>query len=122
MTYWQQSRSPRYSLLFALPLLVAYEAMARVLSHGDTGIRNGADVILKSFFIWLGGRNGRDGRVGERHDEALGSRARSRGETGMDDVKDLSPRARVGVGRREARTPFRGRRRAGDISAEKGRN
>ncbi|HZM28787.1 MAG TPA: CPBP family glutamic-type intramembrane protease [Gemmatimonadales bacterium] len=57
--YWRLSRSPRYSLLFALPLLLLYEALAFVLSHDSlTGVRNGADVLLKSVFVWLGGRIG----------------------------------------------------------------
>lgn len=58
-TYLRDSRAPRHSLLFALPLLVLYEAMAYTLS-GDAiaGLRNGADVLLKSLFIWLGGRTG----------------------------------------------------------------
>ena len=55
--YWTATRSPRYSLLFALPLLLAYEALARMLS-GQEGIRNGADVLLKSLFLLLGGRHG----------------------------------------------------------------
>lgn len=58
MNYWQLSRSPRYSVLFAAPLLLAYELAARVLTHGDSGVRNGADVLLKSLFVWLGGRDG----------------------------------------------------------------
>mgnify|MGYP001599495500 FL=1 len=58
MTYWQLSRSPRYSVLFAAPLLLAYELAARVLTHGEAGVRNGADVMLKSLFVWLGGRDG----------------------------------------------------------------
>lgn len=58
MNYWQLSRSPRYSVLFAAPLLLAYEISARVLTHGDAGVRNGADVMLKSLFVWLGGRDG----------------------------------------------------------------
>jgi Type II CAAX prenyl endopeptidase Rce1-like len=57
--YWQASRAPRYSLSFAFPLLVAYEALAFTLSHqAMTGVRNGADVLLKSAFVLLGGRNG----------------------------------------------------------------
>jgi Type II CAAX prenyl endopeptidase Rce1-like len=58
-SYWRLSRSPRYSLLFALPLLLLYETLAFVLSHDSlTGVRNGADVLLKSVFVWLGGRIG----------------------------------------------------------------
>ncbi len=57
--YWREARAPRYSLLFALPLLLAYEALAALLSHDAyAGVRNGADVLLKSVFVWLGGRNG----------------------------------------------------------------
>jgi hypothetical protein len=57
--YWHASRAPRYSLTFAFPLLVAYEALAFGLSHqAMTGVRNGADVLLKSAFVLLGGRNG----------------------------------------------------------------
>jgi hypothetical protein len=57
--YWRASRAPRYSLTFAFPLLVAYELLAFLLSHDAlTGVRNGADVLLKSLFVALGGRNG----------------------------------------------------------------
>ena len=47
-SYWAASRSPRYSLLFALPLLVLYEALAvaRPARVGGGQIRNGADVLL----------------------------------------------------------------------------
>jgi hypothetical protein len=58
-SYWRQSRAHRYSLLFALPLLVAYEALAAVLGLGETqAIRNGADVLLKSAFVALLGAQG----------------------------------------------------------------
>ena len=57
--YWSATRAPRYSLTFALPLLVAYEALAFSLSHESiAGVRNGADVLLKSVFMLLGGREG----------------------------------------------------------------
>jgi hypothetical protein len=56
---WRVARAPRYSLTFALPLLVAYEVLAFSLSHDEvTGVRNGADVLLKSLFLAMGGRNG----------------------------------------------------------------
>jgi Type II CAAX prenyl endopeptidase Rce1-like len=55
--YWSATRAPRYSLTFALPLLLAYEALAQLLS-GDGGVRNGADVLLKRLFVVLGGRHG----------------------------------------------------------------
>jgi hypothetical protein len=58
-TYWRIARAPRYSLTFALPLLVAYEVLAFSLSHDEVaGVRNGADVLLKSLFLALGGRSG----------------------------------------------------------------
>lgn len=51
-SYWASSRSHRYSLLFALPLLLAYEFLELVAPIRSTGgiIRNGADVILTSLF------------------------------------------------------------------------
>lgn len=57
--YWVLTRQARYSLLFALPLLLLYELLAFILS-GDAiaGVRNGADVLLKSVFLALGGRRG----------------------------------------------------------------
>jgi hypothetical protein len=40
-------------------LLVIYELLAFALSHGEvTGVRNGADVLLKSLFVALGDRYG----------------------------------------------------------------
>jgi hypothetical protein len=57
--YWHDSRAPRYSLIFVFPLLVLYEGLALSLSHGElSGVRNGADVLLKSVFLLLGGRYG----------------------------------------------------------------
>lgn len=56
-TYGQASRAPRYSLLFALPLLIFYQVLAAVAPAGPGGVsvRNGADVILQSVFIWAAG-------------------------------------------------------------------
>jgi CAAX prenyl protease-like protein len=54
-SYWQASRAPRYSLLFALPLLLFYQTLALLLSHGSRSVRNGADVILQSLFVALAG-------------------------------------------------------------------
>jgi hypothetical protein len=54
-SYWRASRAPRYSLLFALPLLVFYQVLAVLLSHGERSIRNGADVILQSLFTAVAG-------------------------------------------------------------------
>ena len=47
--YFNATRAPRYSLLFALPLLLAYEALAATLAgpRASGQVRNGADVILK---------------------------------------------------------------------------
>jgi len=57
--YLRRSRSPRYSILFALPLLVLYEGLSALLTHSAVaGVRNGADVLLKSLFVALGGRDG----------------------------------------------------------------
>jgi hypothetical protein len=54
-TYFQLSRSPHYSLVFAIPLLIAYEGFALFLNHSDLyGIRNSADVFLKLFLAYMG--------------------------------------------------------------------
>lgn len=56
MSYWTAARQPRHSLLFVLPLLLGYEALAWALGQsGGAGVRNGADVLLKSLFVALGG-------------------------------------------------------------------
>lgn len=58
-SYFDMSRAPRYSVLFALPLLVAYEALAAALAGPRSSqVRNGADVLLKEAFIAVAGRNG----------------------------------------------------------------
>jgi hypothetical protein len=57
-SYWRSSRSHRYSLLFALPLLVLYELLAASLSYASGGVRNGADVLIKSAFIAVAGPYG----------------------------------------------------------------
>ena len=55
MTYFQLSRTPHYSLAFAIPLLLAYESFALVLNHSDLyGIRNSADVFLKLILAYVG--------------------------------------------------------------------
>lgn len=57
--YWSAARAPRHSLTLALPLLLLYEALAFALSREQIGaVRNGADVVLKSLFVGLGGRYG----------------------------------------------------------------
>jgi hypothetical protein len=58
-SYWQTSRTHRYSLVFALPLLLLYEALAALLSHDPRGeIRNGADVLLRQAFYAVAGPRG----------------------------------------------------------------
>src|SRR2546429_6176188 len=54
-SYWQVSRAPRYSLSFALPLLLFYQVLAVLLAHGTRSVRNGADVILQSLFVAVAG-------------------------------------------------------------------
>ncbi|GAC1460324.1 MAG: CPBP family glutamic-type intramembrane protease [Gemmatimonadaceae bacterium] len=57
--YWEATRAPRYSLTFALPLLLLYEVLAAALTRAPSGaIRNGADVILRSLFAASLGRWG----------------------------------------------------------------
>jgi len=57
--YWVISRQPRYSVMFAFPLLLLYEALAAAMSGSAfAGVRNGADVLLKTLFVSLGGRAG----------------------------------------------------------------
>jgi hypothetical protein len=56
-SYWEASRAPRYSLLFALPLLLAYEGLAALLSGAPgAGVRNGADVLLQAVLFAVAGR------------------------------------------------------------------
>lgn len=58
-SYWRLSRAPRYSLLFALPLLGAYEALAAALSRrGDVEVRNGAEALLGTLFSLVAGPRG----------------------------------------------------------------
>lgn len=48
-SYFEQTRSLTYSLLFAAPLLLLYELGAFFLTRVDPGaLRNGADVLLRS--------------------------------------------------------------------------
>ncbi len=57
--YWRLSRAPRYSLLFALPLLVGYQLLVAFASSGPhASLRNGADVMLQSVFVAIAGRWG----------------------------------------------------------------
>ena len=58
-SYWQASRAHRYSLVFALPLLILYEVLAALLSRDPSGgVRNGADVLIRSVFILMAGQRG----------------------------------------------------------------
>ena len=57
--YWNDARAPRYSLLFALPLLVLYETLAATVGgSGTMAIRNGADVMLQQLAGAVGGARG----------------------------------------------------------------
>lgn len=58
-SYWHSSRAHRYSLVFALPLLLLYEGLAALLSDASgAGMRNGADVIISGLFHAVAGRYG----------------------------------------------------------------
>lgn len=53
------TREPRYSVVFAFPLLGLYELLAFALSQSTLqGVRNGADVLLKTAFVAFGGARG----------------------------------------------------------------
>lgn len=58
--YWSDSRSHRYSLLFALPLLLLYELLELVAPVRASGgvVRNGADVVLTNLFTAVLGPRG----------------------------------------------------------------
>jgi membrane protease YdiL (CAAX protease family) len=46
--YWHRSRSATYALLFALPLFVAYEALAAAMNAGaPLELRNAADLLVR---------------------------------------------------------------------------
>ena len=51
-SYWSLSRTPLTSLLFAMPLVLAYEGGVLLLGRGSP--RNGADVWLRQFLDALG--------------------------------------------------------------------
>lgn len=58
-SYFNASRSPRYSVLFALPLLLGYEALAALLAQpGHAELRNGADAMLRAIFLAFSPRYG----------------------------------------------------------------
>ena len=55
--YFETSRKHTYSLLFALPLLVLYELGAVLIQDERRGMRNGADVMLRTLLA-AGGLRG----------------------------------------------------------------
>jgi hypothetical protein len=55
--YFENTRTHTYSLLFALPLLVLYEVGAMMIAGRAGGMRNGADVLLRTLLA-AGGLNG----------------------------------------------------------------
>lgn len=58
-SYWRLSRAPRYSLLFALPLLALYEALAALLAtDGGPQVRNGAEAWLIRLSSLVAGSRG----------------------------------------------------------------
>jgi hypothetical protein len=58
-SYWTVSRSPRYSLTFALPLLALYEVLAIAVNQStQSGLRNGADVLLRNLATLVLGARG----------------------------------------------------------------
>jgi hypothetical protein len=55
-SYFGLSRSHRYSILFALPLLLGYEGLASILARpGHAELRNGADAMLRGAFVAVAG-------------------------------------------------------------------
>ena len=58
-SYFALSRAHRYSILFALPLLLGYEALAALLAQPGKGeLRNGADALLRAAFTAVAGPRG----------------------------------------------------------------
>ncbi|HEY4218337.1 MAG TPA: CPBP family intramembrane glutamic endopeptidase [Gemmatimonadaceae bacterium] len=58
-SYFALSKSHRYSIVFALPLLIGYEGLAALLAQpGHAELRNGADAMLRSLFVAIAGANG----------------------------------------------------------------
>ena len=49
--YWRFSRSSYYSVVAALPLLVAYEILVILTQSRDWGIRNAADMWIRTFLM-----------------------------------------------------------------------
>src|SRR3954470_17877320 len=58
-SYYNASRAHRYSVLFALPLLIGYEALAALLAQpGRAEMRNGADALFRAAFTTVAGPRG----------------------------------------------------------------
>ena len=58
-SYFVDSRKHRYSILFALPLLIGYEALAAFLAQpGEGELRNGADALFRAAFTAVAGDRG----------------------------------------------------------------
>ena len=58
-SYLADSRKHRYSILFALPLLIGYEALAGMLAAPGQGeLRNGADALFRAAFTAVAGERG----------------------------------------------------------------
>jgi hypothetical protein len=58
--YFRKTRAPRYSLVFAIPLFLLYEALAatNASAAGSQSVRNAADVLLKTPFAMFAGSRG----------------------------------------------------------------
>jgi len=53
--YYKSSKTPFYSFLFVVPLMMTYEIAAFVLNKSDIeGLRNGADVVTKQILSLFG--------------------------------------------------------------------
>ncbi|MCU0622597.1 MAG: CPBP family glutamic-type intramembrane protease [Gemmatimonadaceae bacterium] len=56
--YLATVRAPRYAVLFALPLLVAYEGLVAVSGTIGGTVRNGADALVSALFVAVAGPRG----------------------------------------------------------------
>jgi hypothetical protein len=56
--YFASTRAPRYSVVFALPLLIGYEGLASLLSTPRGQVRNGADALFRGLFTAVAGYRG----------------------------------------------------------------
>jgi hypothetical protein len=57
-SYFNASRAHRYSVLFALPLLLGYEALASLVAEPGHELRNGADALFRAAFTAVAGPRG----------------------------------------------------------------